>query len=61
MEFYATGFGLKTTVEEKKIYVNRDLAQRKRSIELLINHLNTVMLWQITDRPQVVAKQENKL
>ena len=38
-EYYLTGFGIKVGSEDKKRFVERDMAQRKRSIELLENHI----------------------
>ena len=38
-EFYATGYGIKTSAPEQRKFVDRDLAQRSRSIELLENHI----------------------
>ena len=40
MEYYATGFGIKTSAAEKKVFVDRDVSQRKRNIELLENHID---------------------
>lgn len=38
-EFYATGFGIKSSDGLKKSFVDRDMSQRKRNIELLENHI----------------------
>lgn len=38
-EFYMTGFGLKTGVSEKAIFLDRDLAEDERGVRLLETHV----------------------
>lgn len=38
-EYYFHGFGLKTASSEKTIMVERDLAEKKRNVELLESHI----------------------
>ena len=39
MEYYMTGFGVKTSSSEKVKMVDRDLAEAKRRVELLETHI----------------------
>jgi hypothetical protein len=38
-EYYMTGYGIKTASSEKTVMVERDLAEKKRNVELLESHI----------------------